>query len=163
ALDHTHRRAEPGGRVAPRAAPPPLPDGAVLIRCVRSRRKTNQGKERGKRGRSPHSKMPNTAETPKPVETLPRPVRAAPAARRLQLSLTDGRLAAIAQGKLVAPEIHPSVASEKFVLDIRAFNLWYGEKQALFDVALGIPDGKVTAIIGPSGCGKSTLLRCVNR
>ena len=45
----------------------------------------------------------------------------------------------------------------------RKVNLWYGEKQALFDVDLDIPDRQVTALIGPSGCGKSTFLRCLNR
>ena len=42
-------------------------------------------------------------------------------------------------------------------------NLWYGEKQALFDVSLDIYDRSVTALIGPSGCGKSTFLRCLDR
>jgi phosphate transport system ATP-binding protein len=42
-------------------------------------------------------------------------------------------------------------------------NLWYGEKQALFDVSLDIFDRSVTALIGPSGCGKSTFLRCLDR
>lgn len=42
-------------------------------------------------------------------------------------------------------------------------NLWYGEKQALFDVNLEIFGQSVTALIGPSGCGKSTFLRCLNR
>jgi phosphate transport system ATP-binding protein len=41
--------------------------------------------------------------------------------------------------------------------------VFYGEKQALFDVNLDIPDRSVTAFIGPSGCGKSTFLRCINR
>jgi phosphate transport system ATP-binding protein len=45
----------------------------------------------------------------------------------------------------------------------RDVNLWYGEKQALFDVSLDILDSSVTALIGPSGCGKSTFLRCLNR
>jgi phosphate transport system ATP-binding protein len=45
----------------------------------------------------------------------------------------------------------------------RNLSLWYGEKQALFDVALDIADRQVTALIGPSGCGKSTFLRCLNR
>jgi len=42
-------------------------------------------------------------------------------------------------------------------------NLWYGEKQALFDVNLEMFDRSVTALIGPSGCGKSTFLRCLDR
>jgi phosphate transport system ATP-binding protein len=45
----------------------------------------------------------------------------------------------------------------------RDVNLWYGQKQALFDVNLDIFDRSVTALIGPSGCGKSTFLRCLNR
>ena len=42
-------------------------------------------------------------------------------------------------------------------------DFFYGEKQALFKVALTVPIHQVTAFIGPSGCGKSTLLRCFNR
>ena len=45
----------------------------------------------------------------------------------------------------------------------RKLNLFYGEKQALFDVDLDIHANSVTALIGPSGCGKSTFLRCLNR
>lgn len=48
---------------------------------------------------------------------------------------------------------------------IKAKNLdvFYGTKQAIFNVNLDIAKNKVTALIGPSGCGKSTFLRCVNR
>jgi phosphate transport system ATP-binding protein len=42
-------------------------------------------------------------------------------------------------------------------------NFFYGAKQTLFDINLGIAANKVTALIGPSGCGKSTLLRTFNR
>lgn len=45
----------------------------------------------------------------------------------------------------------------------RDLNLWYGTFQALFDVNLSIPRGRITSLIGPSGCGKTTLLRSVNR
>ncbi len=45
----------------------------------------------------------------------------------------------------------------------RDVNVFYGQKQALFDVALDVPRHHVTALIGPSGCGKSTFLRCLNR
>ncbi len=42
-------------------------------------------------------------------------------------------------------------------------NVFYGNHQALHNVSLSIPKGRVTVIIGPSGCGKSTTLRCINR
>jgi phosphate transport system ATP-binding protein len=60
-------------------------------------------------------------------------------------------------------EVHAKVAEEDPVLGIVGFRLWYGSKQALFDISMIVPRGKVTALIGPSGCGKSTLLRSVNR
>ncbi|MGE0829302.1 MAG: phosphate ABC transporter ATP-binding protein PstB [Hyphomonadaceae bacterium] len=45
----------------------------------------------------------------------------------------------------------------------RDVKVFYGDKQALFDVSIDIPDRSVTAFIGPSGCGKTTFLRCINR
>lgn len=48
-------------------------------------------------------------------------------------------------------------------LEAKNLSLFYGEKQALYDVNMKIPKQMVTAFIGPSGCGKSTLLRCMNR
>lgn len=42
-------------------------------------------------------------------------------------------------------------------------NVFYGDKQALFNINIEIPANSVTALIGPSGCGKSTFLRCINR
>jgi phosphate transport system ATP-binding protein len=42
-------------------------------------------------------------------------------------------------------------------------NVHYGDKQALKDVSVEIPDRGVMAFIGPSGCGKTTFLRCINR
>lgn len=45
----------------------------------------------------------------------------------------------------------------------RKVSVFYGEKQALFEVSLDIPEHGVIALIGPSGCGKSTFLRCLNR
>jgi len=76
---------------------------------------------------------------------------------------TSNRLAAIAAGQTFPTETHEELEREKIVLDVRDFCLWYGEKQALFDINMKIPKGKVTALVGPSGCGKSTLLRSVNR
>jgi phosphate transport system ATP-binding protein len=45
----------------------------------------------------------------------------------------------------------------------RRFSFWYGTKQALKDIDLGMPSRSITALIGPSGCGKSTFLRSINR
>jgi len=74
-----------------------------------------------------------------------------------------GGLEGIASAEDFQPETHSQVQSETPVLEIDRFNLWYGPKQALFNVSMDVPKGKVTALIGPSGCGKSTLLRSVNR
>src|SRR5437870_5595737 len=73
------------------------------------------------------------------------------------------RLDAIARGEAVQPVVHKSLQGIDPVVDVQNFNLWYGPKQALFDINMGFPRGQVTAIIGPSGCGKITLLRCINR
>ncbi|SDS98122.1 phosphate ABC transporter ATP-binding protein, PhoT family [Halopseudomonas litoralis] len=56
-----------------------------------------------------------------------------------------------------------SMDRETIALDVPGLSLFYGSKQALFDVNIQIPRNRVTAFIGPSGCGKSTLLRCFNR
>ncbi len=59
------------------------------------------------------------------------------------------------------PALDPGI--ENPILSIDHLSLWYGQKQALKDISLRIPEKKITAFIGPSGCGKSTLLRCINR
>jgi ABC-type phosphate transport system, ATPase component len=56
-----------------------------------------------------------------------------------------------------------NLANEEVAIEVPGLNLFYGEKQALYDVSLNIPKQRVTAFIGPSGCGKSTLLRTFNR
>jgi phosphate transport system ATP-binding protein len=55
------------------------------------------------------------------------------------------------------------LAEETISLEVKDFNLFYGDKQALHGINMQIPKNRVTAFIGPSGCGKSTLLRCFNR
>lgn len=60
-------------------------------------------------------------------------------------------------------ETYNPLAGEKIAIEVEKLNLFYGDKQALYDIDLHIPEKKVTAFIGPSGCGKSTLLRCFNR
>ncbi|PTM58098.1 phosphate ABC transporter ATP-binding protein PstB [Desmospora activa] len=48
-------------------------------------------------------------------------------------------------------------------IEVKDFNLFYGDHQALIDTELELPEKDVTALIGPSGCGKSTFLRSINR
>ncbi len=55
-----------------------------------------------------------------------------------------------------------SVAAKPKVV-ARNVNVFYGQKHALKDVSVDIPERSVTSFIGPSGCGKSTFLRCINR
>lgn len=45
----------------------------------------------------------------------------------------------------------------------RNMNVFYDDKQAIFDATLDIGHNEVVALIGPSGCGKSTFLRSLNR
>ena len=45
----------------------------------------------------------------------------------------------------------------------RAVDVFYGDKQAIKNLSITIPDRAVSAFIGPSGCGKSTFLRSINR
>jgi phosphate transport system ATP-binding protein len=61
------------------------------------------------------------------------------------------------------PGTLPSPADDVDQIEVSRANFFYGSKQALFDISLGIKANLVTAFIGPSGCGKSTLLRTLNR
>ena len=98
--------------------------------------------------------------TPGTLETEPTLM---PTHRRQERSPTGGVFESISRGDRFDTAIHPSVATEDAIVEIRDFNLWYGDTQALHNVSMIVPRAKVTALIGPSGCGKSTLLRCVNR
>lgn len=48
-------------------------------------------------------------------------------------------------------------------IEIENLNVFYGNRHALKNINMIIPENKITAIIGPSGCGKTTLLKCFNR
>jgi phosphate transport system ATP-binding protein len=52
---------------------------------------------------------------------------------------------------------------QKAKFSTRNVNVYYGDKQAIFDASLDIGHNEVIALIGPSGCGKSTYLRSLNR
>jgi len=45
------------------------------------------------------------------------------------------------------------------MLKIEGLSVSYGAVEALKDVSLDAPPGRVTAVIGANGAGKSTLMR----
>ena len=53
--------------------------------------------------------------------------------------------------------------TDKPKMTMRNVNVFYNDKQAIFDVNVDIAKNEVIAMIGPSGCGKSTFLRSLNR
>ena len=78
------------------------------------------------------------------------------------LSMTDPAPQPVASHRSEPLDPAPPVGDPR-CLTVENFCFFYGERQALFDIDLIIPEKKVTAFIGPSGCGKSTLLRSFNR
>jgi phosphate transport system ATP-binding protein len=54
-------------------------------------------------------------------------------------------------------------APNKYKVETKNVNSWYGDFQVLRDVSMTFKHNTVTALIGPSGCGKSTYLRIFNR
>lgn len=70
--------------------------------------------------------------------------------------MTDKKLETAVDAKM-------SEANEPIKMRGDKVKVFYGDKQALFDVDLLVRQNQVTALIGPSGCGKSTFLRCLNR
>ena len=78
---------------------------------------------------------------------------------------TSNGAASEATGLSTAPAVGANASAPLGPIKIAARDVcvFYGDKQALFDVSLDIPDKTVTALIGPSGCGKSTFLRTMNR
>lgn len=49
------------------------------------------------------------------------------------------------------------------IIEIKHVSKAFGEKQALNDVSLEIPEGKIFGLLGPNGAGKTTLIRIINR
>ncbi len=49
------------------------------------------------------------------------------------------------------------------IIEVRNVTKTFGEKVALDQVSLDIPEGKIFGLLGPNGAGKSTLIRIINR
>lgn len=66
--------------------------------------------------------------------------------------------------EIVYPEISVGIPLlDNAKMSMRNVDVFYGEKQAIFNVNVDIGRNEVIAMIGPSGCGKSTFLRSINR
>ncbi|MEQ7156711.1 phosphate ABC transporter ATP-binding protein PstB [Brevundimonas aurifodinae] len=87
----------------------------------------------------------------------------APLDRRDETVLPTEPAVSDAQGEVPPTVTAPAVPVGPTKIAARDISVFYGDKQALYDVSLDIPDKTVTSFIGPSGCGKSTFLRCMNR
>jgi phosphate transport system ATP-binding protein len=70
---------------------------------------------------------------------------------------------AMVQPAAGAGAVETASPSGRAKVSARNVNVYYGDKHALKDVNVDIPERSVMAFIGPSGCGKSTFLRCINR
>lgn len=49
------------------------------------------------------------------------------------------------------------------IVEIKNVSKNFGQKVALDDVSLEIPEGKIFGFLGPNGAGKTTLIRIINR
>ena len=49
------------------------------------------------------------------------------------------------------------------IIEIKNVSKNFGEKVALDNVSLDIPEGSIFGLLGPNGAGKSTLIRIINR
>jgi phosphate transport system ATP-binding protein len=98
-----------------------------------------------------------------PEKTVPKSKEAPPQAAGGPATRQGRVFDAVSRAEGFETEIHAELSAEELVVALDAFSLWYGSARALWEISMGIPAGKVTALIGPSGCGKSTLLRSVNR
>jgi len=48
------------------------------------------------------------------------------------------------------------------LLTVDGLNVFYGDVQVLFDIAIGVNDGEIVSIVGANAAGKSTLLRSLS-
>ena len=64
---------------------------------------------------------------------------------------------------VVTPAAPRIMAERPMKISAKNVDIHYGDKRAINNLSIDIPDRAVSAFIGPSGCGKSTFLRAINR
>ncbi len=87
------------------------------------------------------------------------PERTEPVDIRTRTAMTDGA----APQPTTAPVHADAVPDDPAVFELSGVSVYYGTYRAIRDVAMVLPQRRISAFIGPSGCGKTTLLRCFNR
>src|SRR5215207_4962639 len=92
----------------------------------------------------PSMSSPEPSAGPNPVAAVSKPIYRVeapprPEPGRAGRQAKSGRMEAIARGEAVPAEVHEAVGREDRVLEIEKFRLWYGPKQALFDISMGVP------------------------
>ncbi len=55
----------------------------------------------------------------------------------------------------------PSTATEDLVVNVVDVSRWFGDVQALTNLTLKVPQGKITVLLGPNGAGKTTAIRVI--
>lgn len=87
--------------------------------------------------------------------------------RSVEITMNERTNQTASQALNSLPEASSTTVGKSLVdnakLSMRNVNVFYGDKQAIYNVDLDIAKNEVIAMIGPSGCGKSTFLRCLNR
>ncbi|PHV70604.1 ABC transporter [Sporanaerobium hydrogeniformans] len=48
------------------------------------------------------------------------------------------------------------------ILELKNVKKFYGKKEALKEINLSIPEGKIIGLLGPNGSGKSTMIKLIN-
>jgi phosphate transport system ATP-binding protein len=83
----------------------------------------------------------------------------------MESKVMDMSVKPVTSAKLVKPssDIARILDQRETKIVAKDVNVYYGDKQAIKNLSINIPDRAVSSFIGPSGCGKSTFLRCLNR
>lgn len=64
---------------------------------------------------------------------------------------------------ILTPALPKISAERESKIIANGVDVFYGDKHAIKNLSINIPDRAVSAFIGPSGCGKSTFQRSINR
>src|SRR4051812_36539450 len=80
----------------------------------------------------------------KRMNTTPRRTPAEIAGAGVAREPVSGRVfEAISRAEAFTADVHSAVFGDPAVLEIRRFDLWYGAKQALHQISMPVPRGKV--------------------